>query len=226
MSHELRTPLNAIAGHVTLVVDGIHGPLTDSQRDALERAQRAQRHLLGLVDDVLNFARLEHGRMEYTLRAVALGEIVRDVVRMVEPQFAARGIGLRNDVPAVAPVNVHADAEKIRQILLNLLSNAVKFTKPGGRVVVALANEGRAENGAVTLLVHDTGIGIAREQLQTIFEPFVKLNRTLAMPVDGAGLGLAISSELARGMGGDLVVQSTPGAGSTFALTLPAGLGR
>ena len=229
MSHELRTPLNAIQGHVQLVELGIHGDVTAAQRDALERVQRAQRHLLGLIDDVLNYARLESGRVEFHVRAVTPAELVRDVTAMVEPQLLAKRITFdiaRAVSPAASRVQAWADREKLVQILLNLLSNAIKFTREGGRVTIEV-DGGAGTPGAsgapgalVALRVRDTGIGIPRDKLETIFEPFVQVDASLTRGIGGTGLGLAISRDLARGMGGDLTAASVVGEGSTFTVTL------
>jgi len=237
MSHELRTPLNAIQGYVQLVEQELYGPVTDGQRQALGRVGRAQAHLLGLVTDVLNFTRLEEGRVAFDVREVAVADVVRDVVPLVAPQLAAKGLALDVALPddAGAPVRVWADREKLGQLLLNLLANAVKFTPATradgtpGRVGIALA--GRAESlggdapgggnpAAAYLRVYDTGIGIPRDQQARIFEPFVQVSTGLTRTAEGTGLGLAISRDLARGMGGDLTAESAPGAGSTFTVTL------
>ena len=225
MSHELRTPLNAIAGHVQLMEMELHGPLTDAQRDALARVARAQRHLLGLINDVLNYARLESGRVEYDLEPVASADVVADVLPMIEPQLAARGLTLDVRLPAGAaavPLRVWADREKLGQVLLNLLSNAAKFTPPGGHVVVDAASRAGSDEAPelVYLRVTDTGPGIPREKLETIFEPFVQVRSDYSRPATGVGLGLANSRDLARGMGGDLRARSELGRGSTFTVSL------
>jgi signal transduction histidine kinase len=219
MSHELRTPLNAIAGYAQLIELGVHGPITDAQRVALERIQRSEQHLLSLVNDVLNFARVEAGRVEYNIAPVDLAEVVNDAAPMVEPQFNARNIDY---AAKLAPdVRVRADRDKLQQILLNLLSNAIKFTEPGGRVWVDIGVREDGPDDVVHLRVSDTGIGIPRDKQTQIFDPFVQVGRDLTRSVGGTGLGLSISRDLARGMGGDLRVRSTPGEGSTFTLTLP-----
>ncbi|HZF68124.1 MAG TPA: PAS domain S-box protein [Gemmatirosa sp.] len=229
MSHELRTPLNAIAGHVQLVEMGLHGPVTPAQTEALARVQRAQRHLLGLINDVLNFAKLEAGAVAFEVAPVRVREVLTDVLVMVEPQLAARGLAC--EVCAYDPaLEVHADREKLAQVLLNLLSNAVKFTPPTradgtpGRVVIEVAVRKGAGEGAadaVELRVHDTGVGIPVELQAAIFDPFVQVRSGLTRTHEGTGLGLAISRDLARGMGGDLTVRSTEGAGASFTITLP-----
>ena len=224
MSHELRTPLNAIQGHLQLLELELHGPVTERQREALGRIDRAQRHLLGVINDVLSYARLESGRIEFHVRPVPMADVARDVALMLEPQFRARDLrlDLRLLESAAPPLVVWADAEKLAQIVFNLLSNALKFTPAGGAVSLALGE--RAEDAGAPdlacLRVADTGIGIPPGKLDTIFEPFVQIHRSLAKPVEGTGLGLAISRDLARGMGGDLRARSTEGEGSTFTLML------
>jgi len=217
MSHELRTPLNAIGGYAELMELGLSGPVTAQQREQLERIRRSQQHLLGIINDILNFSRVEAGQLTYDVRPVPLHEVVDSVVHMIAPQ--ARAKGLRLDVPACGPALVAlADPAKVEQILLNLLSNAVKFTEPGG--MVRLSCSGVADR--VALAVRDTGSGIPADQLEEIFEPFVQVGRTLTSMREGTGLGLAISRDLARAMQGDITVASTVGEGSTFTLSLPA----
>jgi PAS domain S-box-containing protein len=214
MSHELRTPLNAIQGHVELLEMGLHGPLTPAQTEALGRVQRAQRHLLGLIEDVLNFAKLEVGRVEYDVRRVAVADVVRDALPLLEPQLLARGLTLELALDPTA--RAFADGEKLAQALLNLVGNSIKFTPVPGRVRVELD----AAPHAVLLRVRDTGIGIPPDKLEAIFDPFVQVNQGLTRAHEGTGLGLAISRELIRGMGGDIAVESTPGEGSVFTLVL------
>jgi PAS domain S-box-containing protein len=220
MSHELRTPLNAIAGHVQLVEMGLHGPVTDAQRDALARVQRAGRHLVALVGDVLDFARIESGRTEYAVADVPLAALVADLGPMIEPQLAAKQLTYAVDVPPA--LAARGDPDRVRQILLNLLSNACKFTPAGGAVTLEAVGRagGRGPAGAVCLRVRDTGPGLAREQQERVFEPFVQVDQGLTRSHAGTGLGLAISRELARGMGGDLRARGTPSGGASFTLLL------
>ncbi len=216
MSHELRTPLNAIGGYTELVEMGIHGPVTDAQRMALQRIQQSQRHLLGLINEVLNYAKLETGTVRYDLRDVPVQEVLSAVSELVEPQAQARDLALRvGDCPS--GLIVRADPDKLRQILINLVGNAVKFTPPGGRVEVTC----RGDGAWVELAVRDTGIGIPSDKLEKIFEPFVQVRTDLARTAEGTGLGLAISRDLARGMGGTLSAESELGEGSTFTVALP-----
>lgn len=220
MSHELRTPLNAISGHVQLIELGIHGPVTEQQRVALERINRSQRHLLGLINDILNLAKIEAGRVDYRIESLGVTELLNDIAPMIEPQIRARSLQYRVVLPERDLV-VQADKEKVEQILITLLSNAAKFTPPGGSIeVAATVREDRPD--LVFIRVTDTGIGIAEDKLASIFEPFVQANSGHTRPAEGTGLGLAISRDLATGMGGDLRVRSTLGAGSCFTLTLPS----
>ena len=226
MSHELRTPLNAIGGYAELIELGIHGPVTAEQRTALERIQRSQRHLLGLINGVLNYARVEAGAVHYDVADVDLDEVLATCEALVAPQVRAKGLTLVHAgcdrTPEGRPLHVRADRDKVQQVVLNLLSNAVKFTESGGRVDLRCAAPAAEAGPTVRVAVADTGIGIAADQLARVFEPFVQVDVRLTRTQEGTGLGLAISRDLARGMGGDLTAESVPGAGSTFTLTLPA----
>ncbi len=218
MSHELRTPLNAIGGYTDLIEMGLRGPVTDEQLVDLARIKRSQRHLLSLINDLLNYAKLEAGRVQYAIERVAVTDILGGIEPLIAPQIAAKQ--LRFDwVPGDETVTVQADAEKTQQILLNVLSNAVKFTPSGGAIGVTV----RRKDRVVRIAVSDTGIGIPADKMEVIFEPFVQLARGLTQHHDGTGLGLAISRDLARAMGGDLIVRSELGRGSTFTLELSAG---
>jgi PAS domain S-box-containing protein len=218
MSHELRTPLNAIAGYLELIETGVYGPVTEAQHRALRRAQRSEQHLLSLINDVLNFAKLEAGRIEYHLEDLPLDEVVSQMMPMIEPQLAARGI--THDAHVAPGIMVRADRDKLQQILLNLLSNAAKFTESGGRVTVETVACDAMPPDGVCLEVTDTGCGIPADKLEEIFDPFVQVHRKLTRVTEGSGLGLAISRDLARGMGGDLRVRSIEGEGATFMLLL------
>jgi signal transduction histidine kinase len=216
MSHELRTPLNAIGGYAQLMEMGLHGPVTAEQREVLTRIVRSQAHLLALIEDLLGFAQLEAGRVRFAVEEVRLSETVAELEGLVETQAAARKVRL--GFAATGPgIRAMADRDKVRQVALNLVVNAIKFTPEGGEVAV----ECMAEADRVRLQVRDTGIGIPTEQLERIFEPFVQGERAPDRAAEGVGLGLAISRELARGMGGEVTVASAPGAGSTFTLILP-----
>jgi signal transduction histidine kinase len=223
MSHELRTPLNAIGGYVQLVEMGVHGPITDTQREALDRVQRSQRHLLSLINDILNLVRIEMRRIDYALEEIPISPLLADVKVMVEPLIAAKGLSCTigsDSSGAARPTTVRADRDKVQQILLNLLSNAIKFTEPGGKIVISASES--LENPAIAYInVSDNGSGIPKSKLEAIFEPFVQLTSLPVTERQGVGLGLAISRDLARGMGGDLTVSSAPGEGTTFTLALP-----
>jgi signal transduction histidine kinase len=218
MSHELRTPLNAIGGYVDLIDMEIRGPVTEEQRADLARVRRAQQHLLTLINDILNFARIEAARIEYHIGPVPVGPLMRDLVALIEPQISAKRLAF--ECPACDSALVaRADAERVRQVLLNLLANAVKFTAEGGIRVDA-----EADARSVRITVRDTGRGIPPDRLGSVFDPFVQLDRNLTPDgQQGVGLGLSISRELATAMSGTLTATSEPGHGSTFVLALPRG---
>ena len=215
MSHELRTPLNAIGGYVELLEMGLRGPVSDAQRVDLGRIRRSQQHLTSLIDNVLNFVRLETGHLTFRIEDVPLESTLLRVEELVLPQLARKGLRFVR-CPAPQSVTVRADAEKLRQVLLNLLTNAMKFTSAGGRVALTVA----AEKESVQISVHDTGVGIPPEMLGAIFEPFVQVAGGSSAAAEGVGLGLAISRDFARRMGGEIEVESEVGVGSTFTLRL------
>jgi PAS domain S-box-containing protein len=215
MSHELRTPLNAIGGYVDLIALGIRGPVTAQQIEDLKRIRRSQQHLLGIINDLLNFSRIEAGRLTYEPEDVPLQEIFEAVFAMVEPLAFAKSITLT--WPRHVRSTVYTDRPKAEQVMLNLLTNAIKFTDIGGEVTVTC----KVRSERVTIKVTDTGVGIPEDKLESIFEPFVQVGRTHTSVHGGTGLGLAISRDLARGMAGDLTVESMEGQGSTFTLVLP-----
>jgi PAS domain S-box-containing protein len=216
MSHELRTPLNAIGGYTDLIEMGLRGPVTPEQREDLHRIRMSQQHLLGLINEVLNYAKIERGTVEFDVTDVRVAGVLTAAELLVAPQAKAKGISLRvTECPPT--LTVRTDAEKLRQVIVNLLSNAVKFTKHAGRVEVSCA----ADAEWVRVIVRDTGIGIPADKFDAIFDPFVQVRAELTRQYDGTGLGLAISRGLARAMGGDLTVESTPGVGSAFTAKLP-----
>ena len=225
MSHELRTPLNAVTGYTDLLTMGIRGEITPEQREDLGRIKRSGEHLLRLINDILQFAKLEAGQLEFRPTDVPLAAALAELETLVAPQVRARGLTYEFEPCAGKgePLVVRADRDKLQQIVINLLSNAIKATEPGGMIGLACAAAEPTAGGGrwVTIRVRDSGVGIPREKLETIFDPFVQIDRKLNRPSDGVGLGLAISRDLARGMGGDLTVESEVGVGSTFTLTLP-----
>jgi signal transduction histidine kinase/PAS domain-containing protein len=214
MSHELRTPLNALAGYSSLLEEGIYGPVNEQQRTALGRMRAARGQLMELIEQVLEMARLEAGRREPEAAEVPLDALVRDTVEGLRGTADARGLALEVDAEPVG--TLHTDPVLVRGIVRNLLGNALKFT-PAGRVAVRV----RAVDGGVVVEVEDTGPGIAPELQERIFEPFFQADASTARRHEGSGLGLALSREFARLLGGDLSVRSTPGEGSTFTLRLP-----
>jgi signal transduction histidine kinase/PAS domain-containing protein len=215
MSHELRTPLNAIGGYAELLLLGIRGSLTEDQRADLERIQRSQRNLLSLINDILNYAKLEAGHVEFNMGPVALHPLLSDIESLITPQLRSRDL-VYDYTGCDSSLTAWGDAEKIRQILLNLLSNAIKFTEPGGTIAISCTEN----DDLVSIVVRDTGLGIPADRLASVFEPFVQLERRLTSNHEGTGLGLAISRDLARGLGGELTARSTVGEGSEFELRL------
>jgi signal transduction histidine kinase len=216
MSHELRTPLNAISGYTQLLQMGVHGPLTPDQERALARIERSQAHLLSLITDILDFARIDAGRVQFNVRDVLVDDVVASVEALATPLLRGRPL-VFNCVRTHTLLAVRADRDKLCQVLLNLVGNAIKYTPDGGEVSVLVD----ADERVVHLRVHDTGPGIPNDQIGQIFEPFVQGERSLSRPEEGLGLGLAISRELVAGMGGVLSVASELGQGSVFAVMLP-----
>lgn len=219
MSHELRTPLNAIGGYVDLLDMELRGPVNAAQHADLARIRNSQRYLLGLINDLLNLTRVGSEHVTYDFVDLDTCEVLASCVAMLEPLFAQKRLTF-DGVFCDRPIEMHTDREKVMQIFVNLLSNAIKFTAPGGHVRI------KAEETDEAVLVHvsDTGMGIAPDKLESIFEPFVQLNAGLTGGEGGTGLGLAISRDLARAMGGDLTVSSIAGEGSSFTLALPRAL--
>jgi signal transduction histidine kinase len=215
MSHELRTPLNGILGYQALLLEGLGGELGDTGRSYLEKSNRAATSLLQLVNDILDYAKLEAGRVELNLRPTTVQEIVADAIANVEPLAAQKGIALEATRDADAEPLV-TDPDRVRQVLLNLLSNAIKFTEKG-TVALEVADR-RAEDGWLELRVRDSGPGIRPADREKIFEEFEQVQGTRG----GTGLGLPISRRLAELMGGRLTVESELGQGSTFIFRLPA----
>jgi signal transduction histidine kinase len=216
MGHELRTPLNAIGGYIDLLDMGLRGPVTESQHSDFARVRNNQLHLAAIITEILNFARVGSGSVSYALSDVNGCDSLRHAIELIEPLIAQQGLVL-DGVSGDSTIVARADPEKVTQILVNLLSNAIKFTPAGGHISAECA----AVDDTVTLSISDTGLGIAAEKLETIFEPFVQLKEGLADREGGIGLGLSISRDLARAMKGDLTVESTEGKGTRFTLSLP-----
>ncbi len=215
MSHELRTPLNAISGYSQLLELGVRGEINEQQRLDLERIQSSSRHLMSLINQILTFARIDAGEVRPEQKPVRVATVFEEAEALVRPQLSAKRIAFVRE-PAPSEMVLWADPEKLKQILLNLLSNAVKFTPEGGTVRV----KARADGGRAHLLVEDTGPGIPQDSIERVFEPFYQVDRGLTSQHEGAGLGLAISRDLARAMGGDLSADAG-GPGARLHLTLP-----
>ena len=217
MSHELRTPLNAIGGFSELMAMGIQGPVTELQAVALSRIKANQHHLLALISDILNFARIESGRVEFNTGEVPLPPLLMEVAEMLSTTIAAKGLSVRVSEPA-HPIIAWADPERVKQIFMNLLMNAVKYMHANGG---SITMDAELVGDFALARVSDTGPGIPAAQLESIFEPFVQLTSGRTERQGGVGLGLAISRDLARAMGGDLTVESTVNVGSVFTVVLP-----
>jgi hypothetical protein len=230
MSHELRTPLNAVLGYSELMEMGISGPVTELMRDQIGRIQVSAHHLLGLVNDILDLAKVEAGQLQVSSRPCSAAETVAAAIALIQPQAAAGGLELAVVSDSNSSASYHGDEERVRQILVNLLSNAVKFTPHGGKITVETADSASPDADArlkpsrsyVSFRITDTGAGIPDDKQPLIFDPFVQVESGHSRSREGSGLGLTISRRLARLMGGDLTVTSELGKGSTFTLWLPA----
>lgn len=233
MSHELRTPLNAILGYSELMQLGISGKLTDAMREQVGRIRLSAKHLLSLVNDILDLAKVEAGRLSVAASPASVVETIASAMALIEPQAAARNLALVVTPAADALPAYVGDEERVRQILIYLLSNAVKSTKPGGSITVTAVATTTPDERArlhrrsayVCISVSDTGSGIPEDKLVAIFEPFVQAASGTTRTQEGSGLGLTLGRRLARLMGGDLTVESEVGKGSTFSLWLPADVG-
>ena len=232
MSHELRTPLNAVLGYSELMEMGIAGPVTDKMRDQIGRIRVSATHLLSLVNDILDLAKVEAGRLHVSSGPASAAGTLAAASALIQPQAASRSLELELlPMPEPSPIYL-GDDERARQILVNLLSNAVKFTPPGGKITVQIQQSQKPDRNTklqpnrsyVSFRVTDTGSGIPADKLLSIFDPFVQAESGHARSREGSGLGLTISRRLARLMGGDLTVKSELGVGSTFTLWLPADL--
>jgi signal transduction histidine kinase len=219
MSHEIRTPINAMIGYADLLDLGISGPLTDKQREQVARIRVSGKHLVSLVDEVLDLAGIESGRLRLRARIAPLEESVETALAILRPEALAKGVDLRHSCGCNDASLFFGDPQRVEQILVNLIANAVKFTAAGGHVLVRC---GTVDDNGSEVTVEDTGVGIAPELLDRIFEPFMQAESGYTRTHGGVGLGLAISRRLARMMGGELSVESRPGDGSRFTLRLPA----
>ena len=215
MSHELRTPINAIVGYAALLLESMFGPLTDQQKDALERTRAAADHLRALIDDILDLAKIEAGKMQFMLEELSLADVVRETSQQMEPMIRRKSLSYTVDIGDATPAIV-SDRTKLKQILLNLLSNAMKFTTRGGVSVVV-----RPHAMGVRIDVNDTGIGIRPEHLSVIWEDFRQVDQSRTREFGGTGLGLSITRKLVERLGGSISVESIVGVGTTFTVMLP-----
>ncbi len=215
MSHELRTPINALIGYTALMLDRIYGDITEKQEEGLSRIQAAAHHLLALINDILDLAKIEAGRMPLHLDEVPLQDIVREINVQIDPLLKKKGLSYRYEIPQ-PPISMYTDRTKVKQILLNLLSNAVKFTHSGGVTLSA-----SVEREMVRIAVRDTGIGIREEDLESIWEDFRQVDQSRTREFGGTGLGLSITRKLVGALGGEVALQSEYGVGSTFTVYLP-----
>jgi len=225
MSHEIRTPINAMMGYAELLEMGIAGPITEAQRQQLLRIRSSGEHLTTLVGEILDLAKIEAGRMTIEPTSAAAGDVIEAALTLIRPQATRKGVELR---PVAGPRGARyvGDPQRVQQILANLLSNAVKFTPAGGHIQVTCEESGPSSDGTAhaprtCITVSDSGVGIAPDDIERIFQPFVQVQGGYTRSHGGTGLGLAISRSLAQMMGGDIIVESTPGEGSSFTLALP-----
>ncbi|HEU4521015.1 MAG TPA: PAS domain-containing sensor histidine kinase [Thermoanaerobaculia bacterium] len=218
MSHDLRTPLQAISGFAEVLLQELRGPLNEEQREDVRAIKAGGHEMMRLMNDILNFAQLESGHVEVRLRPMLLGEAIHRAELLLRPRFMERELAF-DASGCNEELILSADPDRLQQVLLNLLTNAIKFTPAGGTISIS------SEEQASQVLIHvtDTGIGIPSERLPDIFEPFVQVNQAATPSDHGVGLGLSISRDLARAMGGDLTAESSPGEGSTFTVRLARG---
>ena len=215
MSHELRTPINALIGYASLMLDRIYGDLTPRQEEGLNRIQGAAQHLLALINDILDLAKIEAGRMPLHLDDVGLSEIMTEITQQIEPMVKKKKLSLNVELPS-SELKLHTDRTKVKQILLNLLSNAVKFTHHGGIWVTVSKDE-----EDLRFDVRDTGIGIRGVDLESIWEDFRQVDQSRTREFGGTGLGLSITRKLVDALGGHVFAESVYGKGSTFTVVLP-----
>jgi signal transduction histidine kinase len=222
MSHELRTPLNAILGYAAMTLQGISGELTPAQRKNVARIEANGRHLLAIINEILDITRIEAGRMPLQVSEFAVQDLLREVTTELEPIVARSTLRVETRISPKTP-KMRTDRQKVKQILVNLLSNALKFTHAGS-ITIAVDHAGASK--LVSIAVRDTGIGISDPDLEKIFEDFQQVDNTLTRAYGGTGLGLSICRRLATMLRGTIKVESQLGQGSTFTLVLPARLRR
>jgi|GEM_PF-6343561 len=218
MSHELRTPLNAVIGFSYLLESDAEGPLNPSQRDFVMEIHKGGQHLLEVVNDVLDLARIESGKLEITLEDVDIAEVVDNCMKLMAPMAEKMAVELAWTQQDNAPTHISADSVRLKQVLLNVLSNAIKYNRRGGSVTI----KAECAGGYAVVMIADTGAGIAAEKLASLFKPFERLGLDNS-GIEGTGIGLAITKRLVEAMGGEVGVVSTPGVGTTFWIKLPLG---
>jgi signal transduction histidine kinase len=224
ISHELRTPMNAVIGYTELLADEISGPVSALQKDQLGRVRASGKHLMGLIEELLGYARVESGKDDVFIEPVLLGDLVAESILVIYPLAERKGLRIRVEEPA-HPIELRTDGRKLRQVIVNLLANAVKFTTVGD-VVVHLRVEGLEADLRVYIEVTDSGRGIAAEDFEHVFEAFWRSEDGNPYETEGTGLGLPVARKLARRLGGDVRIErSEPGVGSTFVVSLPVALG-
>jgi signal transduction histidine kinase len=215
MSHELRTPINAIIGYAALLLEGMFGNLSDQQREPLDRSRAAADHLRALIDDILDLAKIEAGKMQFTLETLSLTDVMKEASAQMEPMIRRKSLSYTVDVSADTP-NIVTDRTKLKQVLLNLLSNAMKFTNKGGVSIVV-----RPHAMGIRIDINDTGIGIKPEHLSVIWEDFRQVDQSRTREYGGTGLGLSITRKLVERLGGTISVESIVAVGTTFTIMLP-----
>jgi signal transduction histidine kinase len=215
MSHELRTPLNAVLGYTELILDSVYGEMPEKARSVLDRVQRNGRHLLGLINDVLDLSKIEAGQLTLSLSDYSLKSVIQTVFSAVEPLAKEKQIALKLDVATELPQG-RGDERRLTQVLLNLVGNAIKFTDIG-----EVSIKGSSARGAFTVAVHDTGPGISAADQAKLFQEFQQADNSITRKKGGTGLGLAISKRIIEMHGGKIWVESVAGQGSTFSFTLP-----
>jgi signal transduction histidine kinase len=218
MSHEFRTPLNAILGYTHMLLNNVSGQVTDPQRKSLSRIDSNARHLLALINDILDITRIEAGRMPLNVTTFRVADLVHEVMSELEPIIRRSNLQVSSKVRGAVP-SLKTDRQKVKQVVLNLLSNALKFTPAGSVTILATYDAKRRE---VCIAVRDTGIGIGRSDQAKVFEDFRQLDSSPARGYGGTGLGLSICRRLSQMLGGTIELESQLGKGSTFTLRLPA----
>jgi signal transduction histidine kinase len=227
MSHEIRTPINAMMGYAELLQMGIAGAVNEAQIRQLGRIRSSGEHLTALINEILDLAKIEAGRMSVQPTASLAGDAVEAALNVVRPLATTKGVDLASHIDGNPSIEYVGDPQRVHQILTNLLTNAVKFTPAGGHISVSCATGSRPNGSAdeaaewVCVTVEDSGVGINADDIERIFHPFVQVETGYTRSQGGTGLGLTISRNLAHLMGGDITVESEPGRGSRFTLWLP-----